>query len=219
MMKINDLDIAKNINTKFKPLKSNEMRILIVDDDREDFLYLSEVLKDSFDQKAELSLDSAVNFEEAMSAITTNNYDLVILDFQLGYLNGLDIQEAIKKEQGDLPVLFITGQGDERVAVTALKQGALDYLVKDNLEVKTIQAILEKVFNKHGKSLIENTKRLFVKPGSHSLTFQNFLFSLDSVVKLKVKIKGKFLAETMPMIKETLPLLKLFDYIRLITKI
>jgi len=46
-------------------------------------------------------------------------YDLVILDYQLGYLNGLDVQDAINKEAPGLPVVFITGQGNERVAVEA----------------------------------------------------------------------------------------------------
>lgn len=92
-----EIDIDKNGTATLSPTQAGEMNILVVDDDNEDVQYLSELLEESFKHKAKLTIDEASNFEEAMVAITTKDFDVVILDYQLGYLNGLNVQEAINR--------------------------------------------------------------------------------------------------------------------------
>jgi DNA-binding NtrC family response regulator len=57
-------------------------------------------------------------------------YDLILVDYSLPGTNGLEVLEKIKGQGINTPVIFITGQGDERIAAMAIKAGAKDYIVK-----------------------------------------------------------------------------------------
>ena len=54
----------------------------------------------------------------------------LVLDVSLPDLNGLDLQERIGADRGDLPIIFITGHGDIPMSVQAMKAGAVEILTK-----------------------------------------------------------------------------------------
>ncbi len=169
---------------------NKEASILIVDDDSADVFFLTEVIKENFDETANLTIDKAANFEEAMQKVVDNHYNLVLLDYKLGYLNGLDVQKSIKQEKPNMPIVFITGQGNEKTAVEAIKQGALDYLVKDELSGETVAAILKKVFHSNTTEFVKQSKQLFMsiknKEGQQKNSATYFV-KLDNLIKLKVR--------------------------------
>ncbi len=176
---------------------NKEASILIVDDDSADVFFLTEVIEENFDETTNLTIDKAANFEEAMQKVVDNHYNLVLLDYKLGYLNGLDVQKSIKEEKPNMPIVFITGQGNEKTAVEAIKQGALDYLVKDELSGATVAAILKKVFHNNTdintKELVKQSKQLFISINSREGQAKNsstYFVKLDSLIKLTAK--GKF---------------------------
>jgi len=59
-----------------------------------------------------------------------NHPACLVLDIQLPGLNGLDLQTELARQNIDLPIIFITGHGDVRTSVRAMKQGAVDFLLK-----------------------------------------------------------------------------------------
>ena len=67
-----------------------------------------------------------------------NNFDLIILDYLLPDIDGLNLLAALKKIDFNLPVIVLTGQGDEQIAVEMMKSGAADYLLKGRIEPKTL---------------------------------------------------------------------------------
>ena len=67
-----------------------------------------------------------------------NNFDLIILDYLLPDIDGLNLLAALKKIDFNLPVIVLTGQGDEQIAVEMMKSGAADYLLKGKIEPKTL---------------------------------------------------------------------------------
>jgi len=69
------------------------------------------------------------------------NPGCVIADLQLPGLNGLDLQETLRKEDEPLPVIFLTGHGDIRSSVRAMKGDAVDFLTKPVSESDLIPAI------------------------------------------------------------------------------
>lgn len=76
--------------------------------------------------------------------------DLVVLDYSLPFLSGLELLEQFFKKYGKIPFPFImaTGAGDEPTAVKAMKLGALDYVSKDGLSSDTIRQIVTRALEK-----------------------------------------------------------------------
>ena len=69
--------------------------------------------------------------EKALQLLQSEEFDVVILDFKLPGMDGLEVFNGILKLGIDLPVVFLTGAGNEQVAVDAMKMGAQDYIIKD----------------------------------------------------------------------------------------
>lgn len=100
-------------------------KILHVDDD-EHFL---EMFRFMF--RKNFQVISAENGNIAVELLLRESFDLAILDFEMPGMNGLELLNMIKGEKPGLPVIFYTGQGNERVAREAFIQGAFDYFTKD----------------------------------------------------------------------------------------
>jgi PAS domain S-box-containing protein len=105
------------------------LRILVVDDDRDyarmvvRFLQLSAAWPD-----AQMSIETT--FDAASAALATNSFDVAFVDYRLGTRDGLQLLGVVRNAQIDTPVVVMTGQGDEEVAVKAMRAGAADYLSK-----------------------------------------------------------------------------------------
>ncbi|MCC7569578.1 MAG: response regulator [Candidatus Methanofastidiosa archaeon] len=109
-------------------------RVLYVEDNNVDVLVMKRVFEDLFPQGYELV--STPLGSTGLSKIRSEYFDFVILDYNLPRMTGLEILEEMKKGDISIPVILVTGQGDDEIAVKALKMGAYDYLVKGKLEEK-----------------------------------------------------------------------------------
>jgi len=112
------------------------IRVLIVEDD-EDHQVLIKALVDGLDAITTRA-DCASSYEEALSRSRSHEYDIWLLDYQLREASGVDLLRAIRAEGLTMPVVILTGMGDERVAVEAMKAGAADYLRKERLSTELL---------------------------------------------------------------------------------
>jgi PAS domain S-box-containing protein len=111
------------------------LTVLLVDDDEDDFILTSAFFKELTGWN--FKLDWCSTYEKAVDSLTNCRHDVYIFDYLLGSKSGLDlIQEAIRLNCQE-PIILLTGKGDDKVALEALRIGAADYLVKSELE-KTI---------------------------------------------------------------------------------
>ena len=121
-----------------------DIHILIAEDDEDDLLIFQELILEGTDwdyyyrRYAEVIVDSASTREDIIRKLAESKYDLFFLDYRLGESNGLDILKDIRKKGYTLPVIMLTGQGDQEVAVQAMKSGATDYLVKSGLTSESL---------------------------------------------------------------------------------
>jgi DNA-binding NtrC family response regulator len=99
--------------------------VLIVDDEKNIRLTLSETIK-----SMKLAAETAVNGEEALSKIKQQSVHLVLLDYKLPGMDGLEVLQRVRATHPDLPVVFITAHGTVESAVEAMKLGAVDFLQK-----------------------------------------------------------------------------------------
>jgi two-component sensor histidine kinase len=100
-------------------------RILLVEDDRVDQAAFKRLVK-----KEGLPYDYAIagSVSETKKILSSEEFDIVVTDYLLGDGTAFDIFNFIS----DTPVIFVTGAGDEEIAVKAMKAGAYDYLIKDH---------------------------------------------------------------------------------------
>jgi signal transduction histidine kinase/DNA-binding response OmpR family regulator len=87
------------------------------------------------------------------------HFSVVLLDYSLPGMTGLEVLGEIRRRGHSVPVVMVTGQGDERVAVEAMKAGAADYVVKTWGYLTTLPSVLEKVLRQHALA-VENARLL-----------------------------------------------------------
>ena len=74
------------------------------------------------------------------------SYDVLLLDYRLTGLNALEVVKTVRRERGlEIPIVLVTGQGNEDVAVQALRLGVDEYLVKHEGYLQRLPAVLEKM--------------------------------------------------------------------------
>jgi response regulator RpfG family c-di-GMP phosphodiesterase len=100
-------------------------KILVIDDDADIRNLCADIL-----EKENYRVFFASNGREGVNNLERDNFDLVLLDIQMPFMNGFDFMSAIKKKDKNLPVIVITGFGTVDNAVRALKSGASDFIVK-----------------------------------------------------------------------------------------
>ncbi|MCC5601547.1 ATP-binding protein [Nostoc favosum] len=113
--------------------------LLIIDDcaaDRK--IYRRYLLKDPHQSYQILEADCA---EEALALCQKMRFDVILLDFCLPDMSGLELFDQMQQKifETSVPVIMLTGRGDEEIAVQAMKRGALDYLVKQHLTQDVLQ--------------------------------------------------------------------------------
>ena len=89
--------------------------------------------------------------EEGLKCLQHEDFDMVLLDYSLPRMNGLEVLRKIKEMDHDIPVIVITGQGNEKVAVKAMKLGAYDYDVKSDNYLAALPLLIEKTLEKYEK--------------------------------------------------------------------
>jgi len=107
-------------------LKHRDVTILMVEDDEIDQMAFQRFLKK---QELPYKYIMASSVAEAKEKAGTEEFDVAVIDYNLQDGNGLDILPHIR---GGIPVIFVTGQGDQKTAVEAMKAGIYDYLIKDS---------------------------------------------------------------------------------------
>src|SRR5688500_5162752 len=108
------------------------MRILIIDDDEDLRTLLAHYLKQEWPE-AELEQFDPLDRTMPDASFPLGSYDVVILDYQLGRGDGLKWLAEFKKRADCPKILFLTGAGNEIIAVRAMKAGADDYQRKQEL--------------------------------------------------------------------------------------
>lgn len=124
------------------------LEILLIDDSPEDRQVYQRLLKK--DTTCEYVTFEAESGEEGLKMLRPEEVDCILLDYNLPDMDGLEFLNEISGDKNlmQIPIIFLTGQGNEMVAVQAMKSGATDYLIKSNLTrdllARTIQYAIEK---------------------------------------------------------------------------
>ncbi len=116
------------------------MKILHVDDE-EDFLEIAKVFLTKEDER--FNVTSTTSARDALNLLREEEYDIVISDYAMPEMDGLQLLEIIRRET-DIPFILLTGKGREEVAIRALNLGADRYMQKSH-DVQTQYQMLARV--------------------------------------------------------------------------
>jgi two-component system NtrC family sensor kinase len=101
-------------------------KILIVDDRRENLLFLANSVLRPEGYEVITAMDGKQGLDKALA----EKPDLVITDLKMPRLSGLELMAGLQKEQIDIPVILTTFYGSEQAAIQAFRLGAKDYIIK-----------------------------------------------------------------------------------------
>jgi two-component system, LuxR family, response regulator FixJ len=110
--------------------------VFLVDDDDELRESLTDVIR-----LAGLSVESYASAESFRLQVDTQRAGCLVLDVRLPKVSGLELQRVLKESGACWPIIFLTGVADARVAVEAMKLGALDFLIKPVHEQSLLDCI------------------------------------------------------------------------------
>lgn len=132
---------------------------MIADDDPAIRELLTQILSDHY------AVEEAVNGEEALEGIKSGKYDLVLLDFQLPGMNGIDVLKQLRDRQGELPVILITGHGSPNMAIQASSLGVYGFMSKP-FEIEDLLQLVSHFFEAQRLKEEVRALRSQVEPGS-----------------------------------------------------
>lgn len=108
------------------------IKILLIEDDEDDYFLTSDYLEQC--ESTQFELTWVTDSDAAVEALKERSFDLCLLDFLLGAENALDVLSILKANQFNLPVVILTGQSDTMVDEMVMRAGAADYLQKSEIE-------------------------------------------------------------------------------------
>jgi signal transduction histidine kinase len=139
------------------------IRLLLIDDDDVDRQRFLRYLRS--DDKNCYVITEATTAEGGAELLADGFYDCILLDYRLPGANGMALyQTVMRAENGErvAPVIMMTGQGNEAIAVEAMKCGIADYLTKDGLTAKGLQRAIDNAVDRWRlqRSLSEKNRHL-----------------------------------------------------------
>ena len=126
-------------------MTSAKLRLLIADDDDGDRRHLRRLIRGC---GLVCEIDEALDLAEAEAACEARAYDCAIIDYRMPGGNGLKGIVDIRERHPLLPIVMVTGQGDELIASEAIKLGAADYVPKSQLSEGYIAHVIKSALRK-----------------------------------------------------------------------
>ena len=165
---------------------SSGYKILLIDDDEVDVKTFQRTLG-KVDMPHQLTI--AYNAAEALAAIANQSFDCIFLDYLLPGIDGLQLLVKLREMSISTPVAVMTSQGDEKIAVEMIKNGAFDYFTKSEINPDKISKVIFSAVrlsdaNKQRiiaeKTIIENNNRL----NAILESTRNLIYAFDKNFKL-----------------------------------
>jgi CheY-like chemotaxis protein len=119
-----------------------QLNLLVIDDSVDDRMLYRRALTGAFGKR--LNLTEEASGDNALDAIEHAEPLCVLLDYSLPGRNGIEVLKRIRAKHKHLAVVLLTGQGNEDIAVRAMKEGAQDYITKATITSETLSHVVRR---------------------------------------------------------------------------
>lgn len=142
------------------------LKILIIDDDKVDTVTIIRSISHS---GIIANVESAFSAKEGIEKIKSFNYDLVFLDYMMPDSDGISFLKKLRDLGIDTPVIFVTSQGDEKIASQAILGGASDYIPKTLLTPDGVSQSIRNALKLHESHILRKKTELELKINANRL--------------------------------------------------
>ena len=196
-------------------MEKDSIRVLLVDDDRDDYI----LTRDWFGEFQVLGceLEWVDNYEAAKDVIAHCRHDIYLVDYRLGQHSGLELLREAVANGCYSPIILLTGQGDREIDLEAIKAGAADYLEKSQLNApfleRSIRYAIERKQTQHKireqAALLDVTSdAIFVRDLDDKILFWNqaaeLLYSWKKKEAIGKKTQELWQEKNLPVLQEVL---------------
>ena len=169
--------------------------ILVIDDDKMILMILKQTLS-----KEGYRVSTAASGEEGIAMLASSNTDLVLTDYMMPGMSGIEVLNVIKQNQPLLPVIMLTGHGDVALTIKAIQLGAVDFIekpihskelieiIKRALEISEQNKSISQPFTKDTRKVIEENSLIGKVPVMREI-FKNI--GRVSLNRISVLITGE----------------------------
>ena len=153
-----------------------KLNILIVEDGRSQ----REMLRDFLISEGHRVME-AENGETAIKSVLNSPFDLILLDYKMPGMDGLEVLKEVKRINHEIDVVIITAYGTIETAVEAIKVGAIDYITKP-IELDELLILVDRVAERRG--LIRENELLKQELGKTGVTAEKIIYKSAQMVEL-----------------------------------
>ena len=191
--------------------------ILVVDDNSDDYELCSRMLSkhtlSTKNERISFRLQCVKSGPEALAEIAVKTPHCILLDYSLPGMDGVAVLREIRKTNSSIPIIMLTGQGNENLAVTLLKSGAQDYIVKSEIGKIDFSGVVY-------KAIMDGKQQESEAPPVRVLIVDDNMDDREFVIRTLKKTKNQDYhfteaesgAEIINLIEQYLPQCILLDY-------
>lgn len=119
------------------PSPSDVVRVLMIDDDEDDYRIMRDVVRDIVGTRIEL--EWVASFGEGRSRLAEGNHDVYLIDRRLGGQDGIELVRDARAAGCEAPLIMLTGERGREVDLAAMEAGASDFLVKGKSDAQLVE--------------------------------------------------------------------------------
>ncbi|MCC7301910.1 MAG: hybrid sensor histidine kinase/response regulator [Bacteroidia bacterium] len=119
-------------------MKGPEIKVLMIDDDEEDFIITRDIVSGIEHHK--YSVQWAGDYDRGLEEVMKQDHNVYLVDYNLGVRSGVELIREARSRNHTAPFILLTGQHDFQVDHSALEAGASDFLVKGRIDARQLES-------------------------------------------------------------------------------